>query len=193
MATKFTAKPRRGAKVGKRRGGKSPAARARRGKRIGRRHAHGGGGGGKFNFLGLDLMSGVVGGVGAIGTGLLTNVVAGYVPVDQLKTGPGKLVLRAGVTAVASFAAKKALPSKFSNPLIAGALVGLGIEALQQLVMPHLPVPAMSGYESLEQQLGIIEELQPGTLNGILAVDGGLGANDGVFSMPGSINSFSAS
>lgn len=164
----FTAKPRRAARVSSRR------ASARIGSRFGRkRRSHRSGGGGGKTFMGIDLMQGLVGGAGAVGSGLLTNLVVDrFVPEGPLKTGAGKLMVRGGLTLAAAMIARKALPSKISTPLIVGATIGLGIDTLQTFVMPMLPSSApLSGYEPADQILGAIEYANPGTLNGLMAIE----------------------
>lgn len=141
--------------------------------RRGRNRASGPIGGSKFNLFGLDLVGGLVGGAGAVGSGMATNWAASMVPVEQLKSGPGKLALRAALTIAAAMLAKKALPPRISNPLIGGAVVGLGIDVLQTFVLPNVPgMPALSGYEPIEEQLAAIVAADPNALNGLVAIDG---------------------
>ena len=169
---KFVARGRRGRRVGARasKAGRTKAGH-RRGRRIGNR-ASMFGGRSKFSFLGLDVVSGLIGGTGAVLTGYATNLIADKLPWEQAKTGPGKLGVRTAVTIVGGFAANKFAPKSVSIPLIGGMLFGWGIDVLQTFVLPHLPIPAMNGYEPLEQQLQAIEYAAPGSLAGLLRVDG---------------------
>lgn len=186
MASKgFVAKAgRRGKRIGRR--GKHHSFKARHGRRIGARRGESGGRS-KFNIFGVDLVTVGVGGAGAVLSGMATNYAAGVLPLPaSMKTGPGKLALRAGLTLVAGFAAKKFAPRGIAGPFIAGSLVGLGIDVLQTFVMPHVPAPAMSGYEPLEQQLAALELAAPGTLNGLMAIDNGMGNGANIFSVPNS-------
>lgn len=180
MATKgrFVAKAR------SKRRTRAAASRRFAGRGARRRHSRSSGGSlGKFNLFGLDLMSGLVGGAGAVGSGLATNYAAKMLPWPAVQTGPGRLALRAGVTIAASLLAKKALPSKYANPLIGGAVVGLGIDVLQQFVLPNVPgLGVLSGYEPIEETLAALVANDPTALNGLIAVDGGSMRS---FDMPG--------
>ena len=113
-----------------------------------------------------------LGGAGAIGSDMATNALAKLIPVPQLQSGAGKFALRTGLTLVAAVLARKSLPKSLSTPLIGGAVVGLGIEALHTWVLPNVPVPGvLSGYEPLEQQLAALVEDNPSALSGLVAVD----------------------
>lgn len=180
MATKgrFVAKAR------SKRRTRAAASRRFAGRIKRRRHRSSGGSGGglgKFNLFGLDLVSGLVGGAGAVGSGIATNYAAKMLPWPAVQSGAGRLALRAGVTIAASLIAKKALPSKFANPLIGGAVVGLGIDVLQTFVLPNVPgLGVLSGYEPIEETLAALVANDPTALNGLIAVDTMQG-----FTMPG--------
>ena len=101
-----------------------------------------------------------------------TNFAAGKVPVAALQTGWGKLALRAALTIAGGMAAHRFLPRNISQPLIVGAGVGLGIDVLNQTVMPLLPgLHGLTGMAPLEDQLAALEIAAPGALSGLLAVD----------------------
>lgn len=131
------------------------------------------GGASKFSFLGIDVIGGLVGATGAVASGYVTNLIVDKLPNEQLRTGPGKFAVRTAVTVAGVFAAKKFAPKSVAVPLIGGVLLGWGIDLLQTFVLKYLPVPAMSGYEPIEEQLQAIEEVAPGSLAGLLSVDGG--------------------
>ena len=177
---------------------KSPkkARSAKRGFSKGRARArHGGKGrkggapmlGGKGQLFGLDIVTALGAGIAAVGTGMLTNVVVDKVPFPAVKSGWGKVAARRVLTVLVGFGAKKALPARFATPLIVGSLAGFGTDVVQAAVTKFMPTAPLSGYEPLEEQLAAIEAAYPGSLNGLLAVDGelnGLGTvGQGVFDL----------
>lgn len=174
MAKTKSFKPRRHGTKARR--GHGRGKKARHGKRAGRRHAAAFAGmGAKGTLFGLDVAQAVFLGVGAVGTGMLNNVVIDHLPASMAwaKTGWGKVGTRAALTIGIGLVAKKAAPAKFANPLIVGSLAGLGIDVVTALVSKFVPAAPLSGYEPIEDQLAALELAQPGSLQGLLTVDGG--------------------
>lgn len=103
----------------------------------------------------LDLGFAAFAGAGLIGHGMATNLVAQHVPVEQLKSGPGKFGLGVGVGAIGSWVAWKFLPRNVAVPLIAGMSASVAAQAFNTFVASHLPQLPVSGYESMELLSGL--------------------------------------
>ena len=180
---RFTARPRRRRKGGKRarvKATSSPRAR-RRGRRIGRRHRAARGASfmkrGGFKFMGVDIGKGLVmgaaGGASLWAHGWAANQLAGqaFVPT-QLKTGLGKtLGVRLPLTIATSIAAKRFLPADIFLAWMVAGFAGVGVETIVQTIRPQDQV-GLSGHEPLEEQLGALVAENPNALNGLVAVNG---------------------
>mgnify|MGYP006277122475 CR=1 FL=1 len=123
------------------------------------------------SFAGLNLGSAVTGAVGVVAAEGLTSFAQRFVPVSQVQSGPGRIVLKIGVSAVTLMLVKR-----FAGRALAAQLAtGMGISAaLDTYKLVAASVPGMPGLSGLD-------EIVP-TISGIGANDmddetvGGLGA-----------------
>lgn len=123
------------------------------------------------NIAGLNMGSAVAGAIGVVAAEQLTVMASTYVPVDALKSGPGRIALKIGVAAAATMLAKR-----FAGKALAAQLAtGMGISvALDAYKLVAVGVPGLP-------QLGEVGEIVP-SLGYIGASDsddetvGGLGA-----------------
>lgn len=111
----------------------------------------------------FDIGFAIVGGIGTIGHGMATNIVAGYIPLDVAKTPAGKVGVGLALGVVGSWGAWKFLPRNWAVPLIAGMSTSVAVQAYNAFVLPNFPQMPVSGVESLETLEGIagLGELQP--------------------------------
>lgn len=95
-----------------------------------------------LKFFGVDVGAAAMVAAGAVGTGVLSNVISGLVPVEQLKSGPGRLVLKAGTVALIGFGVGNVLKQRRMGELLAlgGAVsVLLDVYKMAQSALPMLP------------------------------------------------------
>lgn len=171
----FTAKARRGPRAVAKAGGRRGRGRFRATARINRHRAKGSAPSrsGGFKFMGVDVVGSVITGVtvgaGAALSGYGTNLIAAKLNQPQLQSGAGKHLLKAGVNILGTILARR-LPAKFRGAAITGMWGGLGLDLLNEYVLPKLPIPALSGFEPLEQQLAAALEDGSG-MQGLVAID----------------------
>jgi hypothetical protein len=98
--------------------------------------------------MGLDVGAAALIAAGTIGSELATGFVSqqGFIP-EQLKSGPGRMALKAGVALGLPMALRPMLGSRVSNLLLIGGGVGLIIDAARTWVLPN--VPGLSDYDEL--------------------------------------------
>lgn len=111
----------------------------------------------------FDIGFAVVGGVGTIGHGMLTNMAASYLPFEQAKTPAGKAGVGLVLGIVGSWGAYRFLPRQWAIPLIAGMSTSVAVQAYNAFVLPNFPQLPVAGVETIETLEGIagMGELQP--------------------------------
>ena len=181
------------AKAGKKKHGKKVGARShnkgghasghtggrKHGRKIGHRAAMAGLG--KFQALGLPLGIGAGVALTQVGVGYAVNYAVDKLPFEQIKSVGGKYLVRGALSVAGGFAARKFAPANLRVPILIGLASGFFVDTLVTWVIPHLPIPqgSMHGYETTEQTLQKLEDVSPGTLQGLLAIDRGEGASMG--------------
>lgn len=92
-----------------------------------------------MRFFGIDVGEGLLIGAGAIGTGVVTNLAAGFIPVPQLTTGPGRMLLKAAVPVTLGLIGRR---NRMLQLLAMGGVVSIVIDAYK---MVQAQVPALPG------------------------------------------------
>lgn len=82
---------------------------------------------------------------GMMGNAILTNIAAGYVPIDALKTRPGNYVTGLGVGALTAFGGSMFLPSSIVGPYYFGSVLEVVSRVLKDYVLPMLPIKGLLG------------------------------------------------
>jgi hypothetical protein len=153
---------------------RSRRGRRRVGRRVTRRrrnpsHALGG-----FKVAGIDLGAAALIAAGAIGSELATGVVASqaFIP-EQVKTGVGRMALKAGVGIGAGMLARRFVGPRVGNLLMLGVGAGLVIDVYRTYVAPN--VPGLSDYDQFSGYapagsfpLGGAEDFEAGELGGVV-------------------------
>lgn len=95
-----------------------------------------------MRFFGVDVGAAAMVAAGAVGTGVVSGLIANVVPVEQLKSGPGRIALKAGTVALIGFGVGKVLKQRRMGELLAlgGAVsVLLDVYKMLQAQVPMLP------------------------------------------------------
>jgi len=117
------------------------------------------GGGRDMKLFGIDVGAAAIGAAGVVGSEIATGFVASAVPVDALKTGYGRLALKAATVIGLGYGARVLLGARISSLVVMGGAIGVALDAWNTLAAGMAPAGAPAGVGRYE--LGRYE-LTPG-------------------------------
>lgn len=102
-----------------------------------------------FKLLGIDLGAGALVATGFIGNGILSGLASSMIPVPMLQEGPGRLLVKAGLSIPAAWLSRFVVGPAGMQLVAAGAIAGVLVDAYKMAQAQFPVLPGLGEYNEL--------------------------------------------